>query len=325
MEHAGGVRVVGAGVAQLSHHESNEELVDRLGMSSAEIEQMCGVRARYVGEADLTLPALHALACREALAAGGPPDLIINASVGFHQLIPDTSVFIQRALGLEGIAGFSMHATCLSFLYALQVADAHVRTGAYRRILVTSAEFNTRVRNFNEPESAALLGDAGAAIVLEPAPRGGVRHCSIRAWPATAELTQVQGFGLGKHPLAKETTADDYLFSMNGPAVLRAASRRFLQHMTDFWRSTGKCKDDVDLVVPHQPSSSGLRLLEHYGFPSDKIVNVLPDYGNCAAVSLPLALAIAMRTGRLRDRDRLLFVATGAGLGVGAMLFDWAL
>lgn len=325
MEFARGVRVVGAGVAQLTHHERNEELAERLGMSAAEIEKMCGVRGRYVGEADLTLPALHALACREALGSGGPPDLIINASVGFHQLIPDTSVFIQRALGLEGIAGFSMHATCLTFLYALQVADAHLRTGAYRRILVTSAELNTRVRNFSEPESAALLGDAGAAIVLEPAERGGVRHASMRAWPSGAELTQVQGFGLGKHPLAEGTCADDYLFSMNGPAVLRAASRIFLRHMADFWRSSGQRKEDVDLVVPHQPSSSGLRLLEHYGFSSDKIVNILPDYGNCAAVSLPLALALAMRGGRIRDRDRLLFVATGAGLGVGAMLFDWSL
>jgi 3-oxoacyl-[acyl-carrier-protein] synthase-3 len=272
----------------------------------------------------MTLPALHASACRGALGSGGPPDLIINASVGFHQLIPDTTIFIQRALGLDGIPGFSMHATCLSFLYALQLADTYIRAGVYRRILVSSAEFNTRVRNFAEPESAALLGDAGAAVVLEPASSGGVRHCSIRAWPASAELTQVPGFGLGKHPLASDTQASDYLFTMNGPAVLRAASRRFLQHMAAFWQTTGTRMQDVDLVVPHQPSGSGLRLLEHYGFALDKIVNILPDYGNCAAVSLPLALSLAHREGRIRAGDTLLLVGTGAGLSVGALLFDWS-
>jgi 3-oxoacyl-[acyl-carrier-protein] synthase-3 len=326
MKYSRGVRVVGSGIAQLDHHQTNAELAERLGMSADEIERVSGVRRRYVGGPELDLPTLHALACREALGDGGPPDLILNASVGFHQLIPDTSIFIQRALGLEGIPGFSMHGTCLSFLYALQLADTYLRSGVYRRILVSSAELNSRVRNFAEPESAALLGDAGAAVVLEACTdaSAGIVHCSIRAWPDTAELTQLTGFGLRKHPLHPETTPDDYLFRMDGTAVLRAASRRFLQHMNQFWQSSGLSKDDIDLVVPHQPSGSGLRFLERYGFGPEKIVNILPDYGNCAAVSLPLALAIALREDRLRSGQKLLFVGTGAGLAVGAVVFQWA-
>lgn len=322
-----GVRIVGTGVAKLAHHESNEELSERLGMSPAEIERLSGVRARYVGGPTMDLPTLHALACREALADGGPPDLILNASVGFHQLIPDTTIFIQRALGLEGIPGFSMHGTCLSFLYALQLADAYLRAGTYRRILVSSAELNSRVRNFAEPESAALLGDAGAAVVLEAcreAPQAGVLHCSVRAWPQSAELTQLTGFGLRKHPLDPETRPSDYLFTMDGTAVLKAASRRFLQHMSQFWQSSGLSKDDIDLVVPHQPSGTGLRFLERYGFAPTKIVNILPDYGNCGAVSMPLALALAHREGRLCAGHKVLFVGTGAGLAVGAIAFAWA-
>jgi 3-oxoacyl-[acyl-carrier-protein] synthase-3 len=322
-----GVRVVGSGLAQLAHHQSNAELSELLGMSAADIERMSGVRARYVGGPSMDLPTLHALACKEALGDGGPPDLILNASVGFHQLIPDTTIFIQRALGLEGIPGFSMHGTCLSFLYALQVADAYLRAGLYRRILVSSAELNSRVRNFAEPESAALLGDAGAAVVLEACDepqQAGVLHCSIQAWPQTAELTQLTGFGLRKHPMDPETKPSDYLFTMDGSAVLKAASRRFLQHMNQFWDRAALSKDEIDLVIPHQPSGSGLRFLERYGFPSDKVINILPDYGNCAAVSMPLALAIARREGRLRVGDKVLFVGTGAGLAVGAIVFQWA-
>ncbi len=321
MEYDPSVRIAGSGIAALTHHQSNEELADLIGMSAADIESMSGVRRRYVADASMDLPTLHALACREALGDAGPPDLIINASVGFHQLIPDTSVFIQRALGLNGIPGFSMHATCLSFLHALQVADAYLRTCAYRRILVTSAELNTRVRNFAEPESAALLGDAGAAVVLEPSTDGGIFHASIRTFPESAELTQVQGFGLRKHPLAEGTSASDYLFAMDGPAVLKAALRRFLQHMTEVWRTSGMTREDIDLVVPHQPSGTGMRFLERYGFAPDKIVNVLADYGNCSSVSIPLALATAHREGRLRSGAKVLLVGTGAGLSVGSILW----
>lgn len=326
MKYPRGVRVVGTGIAKLTHHQQNAELAPHLGMSAIEIERLTGVRARYVGESSLDLPTMHAMASREALGKGGPPDLILNASVGFHQLIPDTSIFIQRALGYEGIPGFSMHATCLSFLYALQLADVYLRAGTYRRILVTSAELNSRVRDFAEPESAALLGDAAAAVVLEACDdaQAGVRHCSIRAWPQTAELTQVTGFGLRKHPLDAETKPSDYLFGMDGTAVLKAASRRFVQHMNQFWESAGVAREEIDLVVPHQPSGSGLRFLERYGFAADKVINILPDYGNCASVSLPLALAIAHRDGRLHAGNKLLLVGTGAGLAVGAIVFQWA-
>lgn len=317
-----GMRITGAGIAQLAHHQTNEELAPRLGMSASEIEAMTGVRARFVGPDDMTLPELHALACRDALGDGGPPDLIINASVGFHQLIPDTSVFIQRELGYEGICSFSMHGTCISFLHALSVADAHIRSGNYRRVLVTSAEFNTRVRDFRRPESAALLGDAGAALVFEPAddPSRGVEKNLIRAWPKHAELTEVRGFGLRKHPLHEDTVSEDYLFSMDGPGVLRAASKLFLVHMAEFFQSAGITQKDVDLIVPHQPSGKGLRFLAKAGFAQERTVNVLAEYGNCAAVSMPLAMAIAFREGLLRPNERVLLLGTAAGLSVGSML-----
>jgi 3-oxoacyl-[acyl-carrier-protein] synthase-3 len=318
------VRIVGTGIARLPHHQSNEELAPLLGITAAEIESLTGVKRRYVGAASMDLPTLHAEACRQALGDGGPPDLIINASVGFHQLIPDTTIFIQRALGLEGIAGFSMHATCLTFLHTLQIADAYLRGGTYRRILVTSAEFNSRVRDFRHPESAALLGDAGAALVLEPSPDGGIVHASIRAWPEAAELTRVDGFGLRKHPLALETTPQDYLFAMDGPAVLRAACKRFVQHMQQFWKASGLGPESIDLVVPHQPSAAGMRFLERYGFARERTVNVLEDYGNCASVSLPLALATAHREGRLSSGSNVLFVGTGAGLSVGSIVMRCA-
>lgn len=222
------------------------------------------------------------MACRQALQGQSAPELIINASVGFHQLIPDTTVFIQQALGLRGVAGFSLRGTCLSFLYALQLADAQIRTGQYRRVLITSAELNSRVRNFAHPESAALLGDAGAAILLEgcDSPELGMEAASMRTWPQHADLTEVQGFGLRHHPLAPDTREHHYLFAMDGPMVLRAASRLFVAHLRDFIAHTGVSPAEVDLVVPHQASGTALRFLARCGFAEDKTVNILADYGN---------------------------------------------
>src|SRR5688572_32196612 len=95
------------------------------------------------------------------------PDLIVNASLTPIQLIPDSSVFVQRELGLEGIPSFSIHATCLSFLVGLQAVGALVQGGAYRRALLVSSEQGSVCRDWSEPESAALIGDGAAAAAIE--------------------------------------------------------------------------------------------------------------------------------------------------------------
>ena len=112
---------------------------------------------------------MGALAAKQALKDSVIPDLSINASGVPKQTIPDTSVFIQKELGFKGVPSFSIHSTCLSFLSALHIASGLIESKQYAKILIVSSDRGTIGRNFNEPESAALLGDAAAAIVLEPA------------------------------------------------------------------------------------------------------------------------------------------------------------
>ena len=79
----------------------------------------------------------------------------------------------------------------------------------------------------------------------------------------------------------------------------------------------------VDLVVPHQASSNGLRALRLYGFSPEQVMNIVQHTGNCVSASIPLALAMAADQGRLKRGDTVLLMGTGAGLSVGAMLLRW--
>src|SRR5262245_28776768 len=150
--------------------ETAAELAPRIGKSEDWIVSRTGVRERRI--AAEPVEALGVRAARAALGPGPAPDLIVNASTTPRQLIPDTSVFIQEGLGLEGIPSYSVHASCLSFLVALHNAAALVTAGAYRRVLLVSAERPTPNRNLAEPESASLVGDGAAAAVLVPTPKG---------------------------------------------------------------------------------------------------------------------------------------------------------
>ena len=302
--------------------ETAAELAPRLGTSEEWILSRPGVRERRIAEEPVEL--LGARAARAALGSGGAPDVIVNASVTPRQAIPDTSVYIQHELGLEGIPSFSVHASCLSFLVALHNAAALVAAGAYRRALVVSAELGTRSRNSAEPESAALLGDGAAAAVLEPTPRHEASELlafRMSTWPKGAASTEVRGYGMRCAPSDPRTRPEDNLFTMDGPSVYKMALRRLPVLVRQLLADCGLGVGDVDWVVPHQASGPGLALLPRLGFPAERTVNIVAEYGNCVAASIPMALAHLAGSGRLRRGQTVLLLGTGAGFSVaGAVL-----
>ena len=82
---------------------------------------------------------MGAIAGRKALN-GEKPDLIINASGVGKQIIPDSSVFLQKELGFNGIPSFSIHATCLSFLVALNTAATFISQKIFKKLLIISSD-----------------------------------------------------------------------------------------------------------------------------------------------------------------------------------------
>ena len=302
--------------------QSSAELSNLIGRSEEWIVSRTGVRQRRVAEERMDL--LAAKAALAAIGDGPRPDCIINASLTPVQLIPDSAVFIQRALGWEGVPCWSVHATCLSFVVALLNASSLIQAGVYRRILVVSAEAGTPWRNLDQPESAALFGDAAAAVMVEQS-RGesALQDWIMHTWPEGAELTEFRGCGMRCPPGHPDTNSDDNLFNMQGPKVFRMVLMHISRVLRTLFERNGLTFDDVDLFVLHQASGPGVEAFAKLGFPREKIVNVVADYGNCVAASIPMTLAIANEQGRLRRGDRVLIGGTGAGLSIAFALLQW--
>ena len=111
--------------------ETSKELSIKINKSEKWIISRTGIDERRI--ADIDVDAMGAKAI-ESIALNEPPDLIINASGVGKQVLPDTSVFIQKELGWSGIPSFSIHATCLSFMTALLNAGSLINSGIYNRI-----------------------------------------------------------------------------------------------------------------------------------------------------------------------------------------------
>ena len=301
--------------------ETSDELSRKIEKSSNWIISRTGIKERRIS--DIDVDKMGAMAAKQAIGEKLPPDLIINASGVPKQTIPDTSIFIQKELGYDGIPSFSIHSTCLSFLTAINVAGSLIQSKMYNNILIVSSDRGSRGRNFNEPESASLLGDAAAAIYLESSKNEnqGLIDFEMSSWPEGAGLTEVRGGGTNLHPQDTITKDEDNLFSMNGPEVFKLSLPKVYDMISNILDRNNISKTDIDFLIPHQASDKAIRAYSKYGgFETEKVINIISETGNCVAASLPLALVMGYKNNFIIKDDLIFLVGTGAGLSIASAI-----
>jgi 3-oxoacyl-[acyl-carrier-protein] synthase-3 len=325
------VRIAGVGRYLPKRVVSSAEVATLANLPPGWIEEKQGIFERRWADAKAgeTATWMGAQAAREALDEAGLAaselELIVNASGTPEQAIPDGGPLLQRhlGLGLSGIPCFTMHATCLSFLVALDLAATYIRDGRFRRVLVVSSEVASVGLNFSEPESSTLFGDAAAAAVLVATPAGDssrIEAMRFASFGDGADFTEIRGCGTRLHPNAPDADPTDATFHMSGPDVLRMAIRTAPGFFESLRPGLAKGIGDIDLVIPHQASLVGLKAFRRFGWPSERIVVTLDRLGNCVGASIPATLHEAVRSGRLTRGQRFLLFGTGAGFSLGGAI-----
>ncbi len=319
-------QVMGVGSALPRRVLTNAELALMVDTSDEWIVQRTGIRQRHIASDDETTASLGEAAARAALAnAGLTPDdidLIILATSTPNNTFPATSVEIQQRLGMRHGYAFDLQAVCSGFVYAVSVADLHIRGGMAKRVLVIGAETFSRILDWSDRTTCVLFGDGAGAIVLEAAETAGT----------TADR------GILASALRSDGTHKDKLFVDGGPSTtgtvghLRMEGKEVFKHavgmITDVVTSTlsagGVTVEDLDWFVPHQ---ANLRIIDasakKMGIAPSKVVATVSDHGNTSAASVPLALAVAVADGRIRKGDLVLIEAMGGGFTWGAVLLRW--
>lgn len=302
----------------------SSEIDRRLGVPDGWTLQHTGVAQRRQIDHHTTT-GMAAAALRSAFThcdwKDSQPDLLINAGSTPQQPIPCTAALVAKEMGWNGIPCFDVNATCLGYVVALQVAGGLLAAGNYRRIAIVCAESASLGLNWKQPESAGLMGD-GAAAVLVGAGGGdsALLQTRVETWPEGAAATEVRGGGTRLPPFLHQPgkNTDEYLFDMDGPAVFRLAAAKMEAFVEGLVGSSGSRWDDIDWVIPHQASLPAIRhMRRRLGIPASKLVETIQHHGNVVAASMPLALHELILSGRLLRGQAVLFLGTSAGLSLG--------
>jgi 3-oxoacyl-[acyl-carrier-protein] synthase III len=304
----------------------NEEFARTLDTSDEWIRTRTGIERRHFaaeGEAtsDLAIAAAKA-ALADAGIAGSDIDAILLATATPDQTFPSTAVKVQTAIGMTGGFAFDLQAVCAGFVFALAQADALVKTGLARRVMVIGAETFSRILDFNDRTTCVLFGDGAGAVILEAAEGTGraldrgILGTDLHSDGRYHDLLYVDG--------GPATTGTAGVVRMAGQEVFKHAVVKLAQAGAAALDRAGLATTDVDWLVPHQ---ANLRIMtmtaSKLGVPMDHVVVTVHDHGNTSAASIPLALSVAYAEGRISKGDVLLLEAIGGGLAWGAAVLRW--
>lgn len=328
-----GARFLATGFDVPSRVVTNADLEGMMDTSDEWIRQRSGIEERRWVEPGQAGSDLGAAAARMALEQAGMEadeiDCIIVATLTPDHFFPGTGVFLQRKLGLTDVPCLDVRNQCTGFLYGLSVADAWIRVGQYRRILLVGTEVHsTGLQKTTEGrDTAVLFGDGAGAVLLAPGEEGiGVLAVRVHADGRHAEKLWLEAPASAYDPLISHEYIDRGLVypKMEGREVFKHATVRMPEAVEEVLAEAGLALDEVDLVIPHQ---ANLRISQavqkRLGLPDEKVYNNIQRYGNTTAASIPIALHEAVAEGRVKEGHLVALAAFGSGFTWGAALVRW--
>ncbi len=304
----------------------NAEFEASLDTSDEWIRSRSGIERRHFAAGDETTSGMAIDAARHALDMAGlsPQDVdaVVVATSTPDLTFPSVATMVQSGLGMPGGFAFDVQAVCAGFVYALANADALIRAGQARRVVVIGSETFSRIMDWTDRSTCVLFGDGAGALVLEaqdgtggPEDRG-ILATDLHSDGRYRDLLYVDG--------GVSTSGSAGVLRMEGREVFRHAVEKLAETAEAALHKAGVTADDIDWIVPHQANLRIItRTAQKMGVGMDRVVVTVQDHGNTSAASIPLALSVAVADGRIRRGDLLVAEAIGGGLAWGSVVIRW--
>lgn len=307
---------------------TNHDLEKMVDTSDEWITERTGIKERRIARPDQAASDLAYEAVKRALKKAQLKvekiDLIIVATVSGDMPLPSTACLLQKKLGAVNAAAMDINAACSGFIYALSIADAFIKSGKYKKVLVVGAEVLSKFTDWQDRTTCVLLGDGAGAAVLAPDHGRGILSVDIYSDGRFWDLLHVPAGG-SLAPASKETVEKRlHYIKMKGNETFKIAVRTLENLVVETLKKNNLKPSQLSLLIPHQ---ANLRIIkataERLGLPMERVVVNLTRYGNTSAASIPVALDEALEEGRIKEGDYVMLEAFGGGLTWGSALIKW--
>ncbi|MGI5187238.1 beta-ketoacyl-ACP synthase III [Promicromonospora sp. CA-289599] len=302
---------------------TNDDIAGPIDSSDEWIRQRTGIVTRRRAGADKDVLDLAEAAANKALEAAGLTgadiDAIILSTITHMHMTPSGAAILAERIGATPAAAYDVSAACAGYAYGIGQADALVRSGLARHVLVIGAEKLSEIIDPTDRSISFLLGDGAGAAIVGPSDTPGIgptvwgsdgaKATAIRQTHSWTELREDPSLGW---PTLRQ----------DGPTVFKWASFQMAPVAEKAMAEAGVTAEDIQVFIPHQANMRIIdQMKKQLGLPDTVVIaRDIAETGNTSAASIPLAAERLLAEGQAKSGDLALQIGFGAGLVYAAQV-----
>ncbi|MFI8523061.1 beta-ketoacyl-ACP synthase III [Promicromonospora sukumoe] len=302
---------------------TNDDIAGPIDSSDEWIRQRTGIVTRRRAAEGTDMLDLAEAASKKALDAAGLTgadiDAIILSTITHMHMTPSAAAILADRLGATPAAAYDVSAACAGYAYGIGQADALVRSGLARHVLVIGAEKLSEIIDPTDRSISFLLGDGAGAAIVGPSDTPGIgptvwgsdgsKATAIRQTHSWTELREDPELGW---PTLRQ----------DGQTVFKWASFQMAPIAEKAMAEAGVTAQDIKVFIPHQANMRIIdQMKKQLGLPDTVVIaRDIAETGNTSAASIPLAADRLLSEGQAQSGDLALQIGFGAGLVYAAQV-----
>jgi 3-oxoacyl-[acyl-carrier-protein] synthase-3 len=317
-------RIYALGASRGHQTVTNDDVAGPIDSSDEWIRQRTGIVTRMRADKEQSLLDMAVEASNEAIKKSGisPSEIgtVILATITFPYQTPSGASLLAEKVGAHGAAAYDISAACAGYCYGIAQADALVRAGTSKYVLVVGGE---KLSDFVDPTDRSisfLLGDGAGAAIVGPSDHPGISKSVWGSdganWDKVGMTSSILDFRDGK--------AQWPTLVQEGQSVFRWAVWEMAKVAKQALAESGLEASDLSALVTHQ---ANIRIIDELAkqleLPDSVVVaRDIVDTGNTSAASIPLAMHRLLAEGKVKSGGYALEIGFGAGLAFAAQVVE---
>lgn len=317
-------RILSVGAARGERDVPNDDVVGPIDSSDEWIRQRTGIIQRRRASENVLAVDLAVAAGEEAISKSGLDradiDGVIISTISNVAITPSMAALAAHRLGLTPAAAFDISAACAGYVYGVGQADALVRSGACKNVLVIGAEKMSDLVDPTDRSISFLLGDGAGAVVVGPSDTTGIGPTvwgsDGEKWDSIRVTSTFQEYRENPTEVPWPTLRQD------GQTVFRWAVWEMAKVARQTLEASGINPEDLAAFIPHQ---ANMRIIDEFAkqlkLPESVVVaRDIDMQGNTSAASIPLAMHALLEDHPELSGKLALTIGFGAGLVYGSQV-----
>jgi len=316
-------RIYSLGAARGDLVVPNDDLVGPIDSSDEWIRQRTGIIERRRASDSLDAVELAEIASKDAIEkAGIAPseiDAVIVATISNTVQTPSLASLLCDRIGASPAPAYDVSAACAGYTYGIAQADALIRGGLAKYVLVVGAEKLSDFANPTDRTISFLLGDGAGAAVVGPSDEPGI---GPTVWGSDGSKWESVGMDRPLKEAFEDPEGEFPTLRQDGQTVFRWAVWEMAKVAKDAVERSGIKPEELTAFVPHQ---ANMRIIDEFakqlGLPESVLVaRDIQTTGNTSAASIPLAMHRLLEEHPEASGGYALEIGFGAGLVFGAQV-----